>query len=338
VISAHAFLLADDRTKTGFDWAHDRGGEAIARIFAEDPELALEHTIETELYRIDRFVRLPSADAPSPKPSVEVMPIEVEIEHKVARHIVWGGATALRHEVYKTELRDTIPVLMYHRIADDGPAALSPYRVSPKNFHAQMRWLRQNGYHTITSDQLAWFVRRRRPFDGRPVVLSFDDAYEDFATTAWPILREHDFGADVFVVTDKIGETSDWDSRHGAPAPLMDAGTIGRLSAQGVWFGSHLASHRSAYGLSSAELADELLGSKAFLERLLKRDVSTLAAPFGHIDGRIRTLAEQCGYRVALTTRPGVASLGDHLLDLPRIEISGDLSIEEFVAQLTRCR
>ena len=169
----------------------------------------------------------------------------------MARHILWGGAVARRADLAVTERRPQVPVLLYHRIADDGPVGLARYRLSTEMFRAQMTWLRRNGYHTIVSEELAWFLANNHPFAGRPVMISFDDGFQDFADQAWPILRMHDFRAEVFVVTDAVGQTAQWDAQLGEPAPLMDAPTIVRLASEGVSFGSHLASHRAADGLST---------------------------------------------------------------------------------------
>ena len=40
---------------------------------------------------------------------------------------------------------------MYHRVATDGPADLARYRTTPAAFAEQMRWLRRQGYHAVTS-------------------------------------------------------------------------------------------------------------------------------------------------------------------------------------------
>ena len=257
ILTAHAFVLIDDLSQTGFDWEHPWGAKTITRVFSAVPGLALEHSLCTELYRIDRFVRV-AAGQPSREPTIETLPITAEIGIDVARHILWGGAVARRADLAVTEQRPQVPVLLYHRIADDGPLGLARYRLPTETFRAQMTWLRRNGYHTIGSEEIAWFLANNHPFVGRPVMISFDDGFQDFADQAWPILRMHDFRAEVFVVTDAVGQSAQWDTHLGEPAPLMDVQTIVRLAAEGVSFGSHLASHRSADGLSTLELAEEL--------------------------------------------------------------------------------
>ena len=72
-----------------------------------------------------------------------------------ARDVVWGGAVARRADVQAREETERLPILAYHRIAEDGPPDLAPYRVAPASFTEQMRWLRRHGYHTVTSADVA---------------------------------------------------------------------------------------------------------------------------------------------------------------------------------------
>ncbi|WP_259728596.1 trifunctional glycosyltransferase/class I SAM-dependent methyltransferase/polysaccharide deacetylase [Synechococcus sp. CS-1327] len=337
IITAHALVLNEEMTRTGFDWDHPWGATTICRVLAEVPGLFLERSLRTELYRIDRFVRRDDCAMPSP-PLIESRPITAEIEHEVARYVVWGGAVARRTELANTERHQQIPVLAYHRIADEGPPALARYRVGAAAFAAQMSWLRKNGYHSITADELAWFLQHHYPFVGRPVMITFDDGYQDFADTAWPILRRHDFRAEVFVPTDLIGKSADWDCCFGEPAPLLDVATITALAAQGARFGSHLASHRGADGLSTRELAVELLRSRRCLAHWTGLQPCAVAAPFGFTDQRLERLAAECGYGIGFSTESQAVSLADDPMRLPRIEVRGDMALEEFVRELEACR
>lgn len=337
LLTAHAFVLKDDMSRTAFDWENPYGAQTIARVIGEVPGLALDASIQTELYRIDRFKRLSPGEI-APNPHVINMAVDAALETEVARFILWNGAVARRSDLVKTERRERIPVLMYHRIATDGPARLATYRLSPRSFQEQMLWLRRNGYHTINSEQLARSIARNEPFVGRPVLITFDDGYQDFAEQAWPILQRNDFSPEVFVVTDLVGKRAEWDVSFGPPAPLMNAATIVSLAAEGVSFGSHLASHPRSDGLSTFELAEELLRSRFQLEKWLGRSVTSLAAPFGCTDQRLRILAAECGYTVGFNTVNRVSTLKDDPLDLPRIEVRGDCTLDMFAASLEACR
>ncbi len=331
LLMAHAFVLKDDMSRTAFDWDNPFGAETIARVVGSIPGLALEASIRTELYRVDRFRRL-HPDEATPVPRMQVAQVDAPIETEVARFILWNGAAARRSELARLETRQHVPILMYHRVAVDGPEELARYRLSPDAFGEQMLWLRRNGYHTINSGQLAWFAAKNYPLAGRPVLITFDDGYEDFAEQAWPILQANDFSAEVFIVTDLVGRRAEWDASLGAPAPLMDAAKIAALAVEGVSFGSHLASHPRSSELSTSELAEELLRSRSQLEKWVQRPVKSVAAPYGCTDQRLRILAAECGFEIGFNTVNGAANLKHDLLDLPRIEVRGDWTLARFAS------
>ncbi|OFW97660.1 MAG: hypothetical protein A3D94_18080 [Alphaproteobacteria bacterium RIFCSPHIGHO2_12_FULL_66_14] len=231
---------------------------------------------------------------------------------------------------------DRVPVLMYHRIAADGPPGLARYRVAPEIFARQMQWLRQHGWHAVTSLDVARHLESGRPFHGRPVMISFDDGYRDFHDAAWPVLQANGFCAEVFVVTGMIGGAADWDADYGAPAPLMDWAEIKSLGSAGVRFGSHMASHSRIASLSIRQIALEAAGSRAALERVLGRECLSVAAPFGEGDERFVRIARACGYKAAFTIEPGVARLGGDPLRLPRLEVPGDWSLDDFIGCLQK--
>jgi peptidoglycan/xylan/chitin deacetylase (PgdA/CDA1 family) len=245
---------------------------------------------------------------------------------------VRGGVAVRRSHVLLNERRQRIPVLMYHRVAEDGPEALARYRMAPALFEQQVAWLRRNGFHTLDSDELHWFIANRVPFYGRPVLLTFDDGTQDFADTAWPILRRHDFKAEVMLVTDHIGGSADWDVAYGPPTPLMDAATISALARDGARFGSHLASHTPAVNLATRDLAAELLRARATVAALTGRTPMAFTAPYSLGCPRLPGLAAAAGHGIGYVARSGLASVHGEPLDTPRIEIRGDRDLASFVA------
>ena len=337
LLSAHAFVLKDDLSRTAFDWENPYGAAVIAEVLARTPGLALEASVETDLYRIDLFRRLLTNEPPAP-PRVEHMPLGTALEPGVARQVVWGGATILRADAYRHERTERLPILLYHVVAEDGPPALARYRTRPEMFRAQMRWLRSHGYHAVWGAELVRRLICREQFLGRPVLITFDDGTNDFYDTAWPILRDCDLSAEVFVVTDLVGHKAVWNAEYGEPASLMDARKIKDLAQAGIKFGSHLATHRAADGLATIELAAELARSRYVLEAWTGGPVTELAAPYGISDERLVILARQCGYDAIFTTYEGVAQLGNDPFRLPRIEVQGDWTLERFTECLGLAR
>ncbi|MBX5126449.1 glycosyltransferase [Rhizobium lentis] len=325
LITAHAHLRRDEPRRTGFDWGHPFGVETIRQVLAAQPGLALEETVDTELYAIHRFRKGAVTD-----PVLRIEPHGTPMDVDVAKHIIRGPEGVARETAWETETTTSIPILMYHRIADEGPAALRRFRTPPEIFRKQMRFLRRQGYYAVTTPTLVNLLRSGRPIQGRPVMLTFDDAYLDFRTSAFPILAENDLSADVFVVTDKVGGRSDWDSAHGEAAALMSWPDIHDLHQQGISFGSHLASHAPASAMENEALLVEATLSRNALESRLGGRVQSIALPYGATDFRVPGILALAGYAIGFTTRPATATIDDNVFSLPRLEVRGDRPLEAF--------
>jgi peptidoglycan/xylan/chitin deacetylase (PgdA/CDA1 family) len=99
-------------------------------------------------------------------------------------------------------------VLTYHRV--DRPASqtdLYPGMISasPNEFAKQMAYVATN-YHVVSMWDVLDRYLKKRPLPPRSVLITFDDAYRDFATNAWPILRMHQLPVTLFVPTAFPGE------------------------------------------------------------------------------------------------------------------------------------
>lgn len=332
LVAAHYNLLSDDLAETAFDWDQAYGVKAIHASMAADPELRLERSILTDLYRIDCFRRM-DGEAGTPAAVTERRERKGALRPGLERWVV-QDALVRRSDLEKTEKTWFVPVLEYHRIAADGAPALARWRVSPENFERQLRLLRSNGYRSVTSQDLAQARQSGRALSGRPVLITFDDGYEDFAQTAWPILERNGFSAEVFIVSDLVGKASTWDARLGAPEPLMSWPTIAKLAGEGVTFGSHLASHTPAPNLPTAALEAEAEQSKREIETWTGRPVTAMALPYGAVDERSGRILYEAGYELAFTTTRGIANLQRHAFTIPRVEVRGDMTLAEFAGEL----
>ena len=229
---------------------------------------------------------------------------------------------------------DQLPILMYHRIAPHTTAAGRSYCVTPEAFEAQLRHLREQGYHTIELEDWAEAMRIRRPLPGRAVALTFDDGYQDFLTHAWPLLQRYGFSATVFLVTDAVGGWNHWDQGVTDRCPLMSWLEIRRLQEAGIAFGSHTAGHRPLTSLSVEEIVEQVARPRETLARQLKRPVSSIAYPYGLVDRVIEHVAGACGYLYGVTVHDGLAGLEGRLLALPRRDITGFDTLETFAKKL----
>jgi peptidoglycan/xylan/chitin deacetylase (PgdA/CDA1 family) len=115
--------------------------------------------------------------------------------------------------------RDQLAILTYHRV-DEPADDLYPGLISatPAAFADQVAWLARSYVLVSLADVLA--RREGGPaLPPRSVLITFDDAYRDFGTHAWPVLRAHGAPVALFVPTAFPGDPARafwWDRLHRA--------------------------------------------------------------------------------------------------------------------------
>lgn len=132
-------------------------------------------------------------------------------------------------------------ILTYHRVFDGGAQGdVRPDGVSaiPAQFRRQMRHL-ANRFRVLSAEEVLFAVRSGRPLPPRAVLVTFDDAYQDFGDVAWPILRSCGLPATLFVPTafpDRSDREFWWDRLHrifnGTSRRALAVPTLGMLSLE----------------------------------------------------------------------------------------------------------
>lgn len=336
LLTAHANLIGDDPSSSGYLWHHPFGGKRIGEVLASSPGLELRHEIVTELYRIQLFRRSSTALREHVDAVVEHRDHAADLGQDLKRMVVWGGITITPMRAIETELTPRLPVLMYHRVAPTGEDHLSRYRVHPDELEAQLAELRRQGYYGITPERWQHAIAEHRALPGRAVMLTFDDGYADFLEHAWPLLSAYGFPATVFIVTDNVGGSADWDGRFGAPAPLMSWEEIEFLQRSGITFGSHTRGHGALTELPIMDAVENERDARSEFRRRLGHDVAALAYPYGAHDASVRSSMRSVGYTLGLTSDPGFSTVWDDPMRIPRLEVVGGQDVSEFCARLAR--
>jgi peptidoglycan/xylan/chitin deacetylase (PgdA/CDA1 family) len=94
-------------------------------------------------------------------------------------------------------------VLTYHRIDSyhGDPLRDRPeLTVTPEQFQFQMRTIAKS-FHVVSLSQVLEAADGGRPLPVCAVLFTFDDAYSNVGTVAWPIMRELGVPATIFVPT-----------------------------------------------------------------------------------------------------------------------------------------
>lgn len=119
-----------------------------------------------------------------------------------------------------------VPILIYHRVANDHEARPEDGVVRPATFRRQLAYLRRGGWHTATLDEVLDHQEGVRALPRRAVVLTFDDATVDHWTHVAPILAEAGARATFFVPTGLIDD--------GPPRPTIADVAAGRVTADAL--------------------------------------------------------------------------------------------------------
>ncbi|CUH97317.1 putative membrane protein [Propionispora sp. 2/2-37] len=203
-----------------------------------------------------------------------------------------------------------VPVLNYHQVNDKFHTALT---LSSLEFEAQMKYLHDAGYTAISPDQLTDYIQEGKELPHKPVLITFDDGYEDNYQVAYPIMQKYHFGATIFIITDFVDKYDRY----------LTWAQIKEMKDNGFDFESHTLSHISLSKASDEKVIKQLVQSKRALEWRLGSEVKYLAYPGGDYDQRIVELTKKAGYRAAFTVNFGRDKENSTLYTLNRIPVFG---------------
>ena len=199
-------------------------------------------------------------------------------------------------------------VLVYHGVAEPNGGDTSRLLTAPRNVEAHIRFLQGRGYRFLTAEELL-----DRPPPGRTAVLTFDDGFRNWVTTAQPLLERLGVRGTFYVCPGR------YRMQHpevaGENGRLLDEAEARALAESGMELGSHSLTHPDLRGLDDRALEREVRESKAAVEEVTGRPCRTFAYPYGLYDERVTQAVEAAGYELAFTWLPGPW----HPLQAPRL-------------------
>jgi peptidoglycan/xylan/chitin deacetylase (PgdA/CDA1 family)/glycosyltransferase involved in cell wall biosynthesis len=226
-----------------------------------------------------------------------------------------------------TRLTSGTPILMYHAVGSNTEKA-GTYVIPAARLASHLTWIKRLGYQVISLDQYINCIKENRFPPVRSVVITFDDGYLDNYTSAYPILRNHGMPITIFLVTNFVGQTNQWDMvSQLSGRPIMNWNQIKELAEQGTQFGAHSCTHKSLITVTPAQASAEINQSREHLERELGIPIAAFAYPYGDYNQSIQIMVKQAGFNAGCTVDAGLNSLGTPSEALHRVEIQGTDSI-----------
>lgn len=218
-----------------------------------------------------------------------------------------------------------VPILLYHSVSPDPPSWIAPFAVSPETFALHMDEVVSSGRQPLTVSQYVDGLAGRRALPPRPVVITVDDGFADFADHALGVLTERNLPSTLYVTTGALS-----DQKHEAVLPsarMLATTDLAGLEASGVEIGAHAHTHRQLDLLQRREVADEAVRSGSILADALGHRIRSFAYPHGYWSSGVRRLIGEAGFDSSCAVAETFTSGGEHLLALSRFMVRFDTDV-----------
>ncbi|WP_339015402.1 polysaccharide deacetylase family protein [Fusobacterium animalis] len=234
--------------------------------------------------------------------------------------------------LYVNKKKYEVPVIMYHRVINnpENEGVYGTY-IYEDMFKKHLQYLKDKNYTVITFkdlDKIGW--RNRFEKDKKYIFITFDDGYKDNYELAFPILKEFNFKATIFLMGSLT--YNEWDVKAGGEKefPLMSVEMIKEMQDYGIEFGAHTFNHPKLNTLSNEEIEYQIVDVKKPLEEKIGKEIITFAYPYGILNDYAKEMAKKAGYTFALATDSGSVCLSDDLYQIRRIAIFPNTNLFSF--------
>jgi peptidoglycan/xylan/chitin deacetylase (PgdA/CDA1 family) len=222
-----------------------------------------------------------------------------------------------------------VPILMYHYISeppDPNDRLRVDLSVPPDAFEAQMAWLADNDYHTITLTDLYYYLAVGDPLPVNPIILTFDDGYADQYENAFPILQRYGFVGTFFVL---VGPADVASPRY------LTWNMIAEMSAAGQDIQAHGRDHVDMRRRGGEFLFFQIVGARQAIEAHTGQPAPFYAYPSGQYDANLLRFLDERDFWMAVTTQHGRTHTLDAALELTRVRMRGSDTLKSFIAKVT---
>lgn len=212
-----------------------------------------------------------------------------------------------------------VAVFMYHDFVDqadlDAGVAFDKYAIWTEEFEQDLQYLKNHGYTTITSSQLADYLNGHGKLPDKAVMLTIDDGKRGVYKHAYPLLQKYGMKAALAVIGESIDAAEkDPQARASDPAPYCTWEEIKEMSDSGAleivshsytrhryrndgYTGADIKSGESADAFYQTALMDyERMDWK--LREVTGKGTVTLSYPYSKRSAASDMVWMRCGYEI----------------------------------------
>ena len=207
-----------------------------------------------------------------------------------------------------------LPIVMYHQLTKSESRA-GKYVLTVEQFEKDLRFLKENGYETVTVNQLLDFSEGKGDLPEKSIMITFDDGCETLYSYALPLLKKYGFTAIGFAVgalADSYTELDDHNLNYScldwAEIKEMCNGGIVDIQSHSYDLHKNTADRSGAAKKKTETFAQykEFLSSDAAImkEKMMAhtgKSPVAFAYPFGSYSAESAEILAGCGIKMALT-------------------------------------
>jgi peptidoglycan/xylan/chitin deacetylase (PgdA/CDA1 family) len=226
-----------------------------------------------------------------------------------------------------------IRILMYHKISTNVSDFLT---ITCEQLENQLKYLNEQNYQFITAQQLIDFYLYRKALPPNPVLLTFDDGYVSIEALAYPILKQYQAKATLFLPSAFLGATNRWDD---GDDPIMSIDQLKNLCPVVFELALHSHEHQNYNHLTPQQIENDLQINIDFFKNNQINYTPAFAYPYGGYPKNVSSIFKRLGVLMAFRIRNQINSfIINDLYAVKRIDIRGTDTFDDFKLKVKKGR
>ena len=242
-----------------------------------------------------------------------------------------------------------IRILMYHHF-EDSPKKTNDVTILTEEFEKQMKYLSENGYTSITSQDLLDYKNGKKEIPKKAIFITSDDGYLSNYEKMYPILKKYNMKATIFL----IGERIDNADKPSEALPKLSWKNVKEMYESGLvdfqchTYNSHqkIETKNGLKGNFSTNLIGE---SEEEFKKRIDKDIKmnidgikqnlgytpiAFSYPFGDISDTAVKILEENNIKLTFRAEGGIEENPSKGYLLKRIGITNQDSLQSFIKKI----
>lgn len=237
-----------------------------------------------------------------------------------------------------------VPVLLFHDIDKSGE-----YAISDEQFKRQMKLIKDKGFNTVSFEDLYEYTLNGKDIPENPIVITFDDGYRSNYDIAYPILKDLNMKATIYIIGSSIGKDTYKDTGekifpHFGYDEAIEMYNSGLIDIQSHTYDMHQSEELEESSLARVSVQrfenesevdyitafnNDFLEENSIINKITSKNIHSFSYPKGYYSKDTETLLYLLNVKSTVTIESGVNTIikgiPQSLFGLKRINVYRDM-------------